>query len=220
MKSDSGPPQQQIDDPTTAHVLAGLAAVIQNVGVGAAGFFEGVGQNGQAVEGAIVVDRLGQLKIVQTCQVSHIGFMDGAQRKGLGKRSRRREHWSLARPGANSHRLGCQTRYTSRLRRLRATSTSARAASRLRYFASRINRLASNINPEASSAAGRCAFRSCLSSIRPSAKRSLLSTACWQTRDLICRQIWRQHAQANRRNLRSLALPTKEIEHGIRICAI
>ncbi len=49
--------QQQIDDPAAADVLAGLAAVIQNAGVGAAGFFQRVGQDRQAFEGAVVVDR-------------------------------------------------------------------------------------------------------------------------------------------------------------------
>jgi hypothetical protein len=43
-------------------VFAGLAAMIQNVGIGAAGFFEGVGQNGQTVESAVVIDRLSQLR--------------------------------------------------------------------------------------------------------------------------------------------------------------
>ena len=35
--------------------------MVEDVGVGAAGFFEGVGQDGQAVEGPIIVDALGQL---------------------------------------------------------------------------------------------------------------------------------------------------------------
>jgi hypothetical protein len=41
-------------------VLARLAAVVQDVGVVAAGVFEGVGKDRQAVEGAVGVDRLGQ----------------------------------------------------------------------------------------------------------------------------------------------------------------
>ena len=42
-------------------MLAQLAAMAQNVGVGAAGFFEGVGQDWQPVEVAIVIDRLRHL---------------------------------------------------------------------------------------------------------------------------------------------------------------
>jgi hypothetical protein len=53
--------QQQIHNPATANVLAGLAAVIQNVGVGAAGFFEGVGQDRQSVKCTLVINLLGQL---------------------------------------------------------------------------------------------------------------------------------------------------------------
>lgn len=40
-------------------MLAGLAAVIQDIGVGTAGFFEGVGKDGHSVEGTVIVDGLG-----------------------------------------------------------------------------------------------------------------------------------------------------------------
>src|SRR6185437_11025043 len=52
--------QHEIDDPTAAHMLAGLTAVIQNVGVGAARFFQSVGQDGQTVESTLLVNRLSQ----------------------------------------------------------------------------------------------------------------------------------------------------------------
>ncbi len=39
----------------------GLAAVVEDVLVVAAGYFEGVGQDGKAVKGSVVVDALGQI---------------------------------------------------------------------------------------------------------------------------------------------------------------
>ena len=54
-------PKQQIQEPTTADVFAAAAAVAEDGGVGAAGVFEGVGEERQAVEGAGVVDGLGHL---------------------------------------------------------------------------------------------------------------------------------------------------------------
>src|SRR3954453_17546304 len=48
--------EQQVDGPAAADVRAGAAAVTQQVGVGAAGLFEGVGEDRQVVEGAVVVD--------------------------------------------------------------------------------------------------------------------------------------------------------------------
>jgi hypothetical protein len=39
-------------------MLPRLAAVLQDVGVGAAGVFQGVGEDGQAVEGPFIVDGL------------------------------------------------------------------------------------------------------------------------------------------------------------------
>ena len=58
----SFPAGQQVDDPAAANVLAGLPAMIQNVGVGAAGVFEGVGEDGEAVEGTVGVDGFGELR--------------------------------------------------------------------------------------------------------------------------------------------------------------
>ena len=52
--------QYQIDDPAAADVFSRPAAVVQDVGVVAAGVFEGVGEDRQAVEGAVVVDGLGK----------------------------------------------------------------------------------------------------------------------------------------------------------------
>jgi len=49
--------QNQIDHPTAAHMLARLAAVIQNVGIGAARFFESIREDGQAIESRLLVDR-------------------------------------------------------------------------------------------------------------------------------------------------------------------
>jgi hypothetical protein len=52
--------EQQIHDPAAADMLARLPAVVQDVGIIAAGVFEGVGEDGQAVEGAVIVDALCQ----------------------------------------------------------------------------------------------------------------------------------------------------------------
>ena len=41
-------------------MLRRLSAMVQDVGIIAAGVFEGVGEDGKAVEGAIVVDGLGK----------------------------------------------------------------------------------------------------------------------------------------------------------------
>ena len=41
--------------------MPAAAAVTENVGIGAAGVFQGVGEKGEAVEGAIIVDELGHL---------------------------------------------------------------------------------------------------------------------------------------------------------------
>src|SRR4051794_19277095 len=48
--------EDQIDDPATADVFARLPAVVQDVGVVAAGVFEGVRQDRQAVEGTFFID--------------------------------------------------------------------------------------------------------------------------------------------------------------------
>jgi len=39
--------EHQVDHPAAADVVGGLAAVGEDVGVGAAGFFEGVGEDGE-----------------------------------------------------------------------------------------------------------------------------------------------------------------------------
>jgi hypothetical protein len=50
--------QQQIDHEAAPNLVPRLAAVVQDVSVAAAGVFEGVGQDGQAVEGAVGVEGL------------------------------------------------------------------------------------------------------------------------------------------------------------------
>ena len=58
--NDSRLAQQHIDDPAAADVFAGLAAVVEDVGVGTARFFQSVGEDGQAVKCTLVVDCLGE----------------------------------------------------------------------------------------------------------------------------------------------------------------
>jgi len=41
-------------------MLTGLAAVVEDIGIGAASVFEGVGEDGEAVEGAVSVDGIGE----------------------------------------------------------------------------------------------------------------------------------------------------------------
>src|SRR5262249_42219256 len=53
-------PEDQIESPTPSDMDTGLPAMVQNVGIIAAGVFEGIGENGKAVEGAVVVDGLTQ----------------------------------------------------------------------------------------------------------------------------------------------------------------
>ena len=53
--------QDQIDDPAATDMLAGLLAMIEDVGIGAAGVFESVGEDGKKVEGAVGVDGLGHI---------------------------------------------------------------------------------------------------------------------------------------------------------------
>src|SRR5262249_39016183 len=48
-----------VDNPAAAGVFARLAAVCENVGVGAAGLFQRVGQHGHLGEGVVVVDGAG-----------------------------------------------------------------------------------------------------------------------------------------------------------------
>src|SRR5215472_11000474 len=51
-------PKYQINHPATPDVRPWLATVCKDVGVVATGFFQGVGQDRQAVEGPIFVDRV------------------------------------------------------------------------------------------------------------------------------------------------------------------
>src|SRR5262245_52015029 len=53
-------PEQKVYDPATPDVRPRTPTVVEDVGVGAARCFEGVGQDVQAVEGPVVVDALGQ----------------------------------------------------------------------------------------------------------------------------------------------------------------
>jgi hypothetical protein len=53
-------PQNQIHDPTAGKMLSWLAAVGQNVGVGAARLFRGIGQYGHYLESPLVVDAAGE----------------------------------------------------------------------------------------------------------------------------------------------------------------
>jgi hypothetical protein len=53
--------QQQIDDPAAPDMWPLTPAVAEDVGVSAAGVLQGVGEDRSAVEGTVVVDRLGQL---------------------------------------------------------------------------------------------------------------------------------------------------------------
>ncbi len=51
--------QKQIDDPAAADVFAGMEAVVEDVGVGATGFFQRVGEDRHVCEVAGVVHVLG-----------------------------------------------------------------------------------------------------------------------------------------------------------------
>jgi hypothetical protein len=53
--------ENQIHDPAAAHVLARLSAMVQDVGVVAAGFCQSVGEDRKAVKGAVFVDRRSNL---------------------------------------------------------------------------------------------------------------------------------------------------------------
>jgi hypothetical protein len=53
--------KDQIDHPAAAYMLACRAAMVKDFSVVTAGFFQGVGKDGYAVEGSVVVDGLGQL---------------------------------------------------------------------------------------------------------------------------------------------------------------
>src|SRR4051812_47354832 len=57
----SRPSSQKIKTPTPPHVRPLSPAVLQDLGIGAACIFEGVGENGHPLESAFVVDRLGEV---------------------------------------------------------------------------------------------------------------------------------------------------------------
>src|SRR4051812_32110882 len=57
----SAQPECQVERPATSDVRAGAAQMAENGGVGAAGLFQRVGEDGEAVEGALVVDRSGDV---------------------------------------------------------------------------------------------------------------------------------------------------------------
>ena len=50
-----------------------LAAMAENVGIGAAGFFEGVGKVRQAVKGSVIINGLGELGDGAVGQLSQAG---------------------------------------------------------------------------------------------------------------------------------------------------
>src|SRR5262249_51770074 len=52
--------EQQIHHPAAADVFSGLAAMVQDSAIVAAGLFEGIAEYRHALEGALVVDGLGE----------------------------------------------------------------------------------------------------------------------------------------------------------------
>src|SRR5262249_47782208 len=52
--------EDEVHDPAAADVRPRPAAVVEEGGVGAAGDFQGVGEDGEALEGTFVIDALGQ----------------------------------------------------------------------------------------------------------------------------------------------------------------
>jgi hypothetical protein len=77
--------QNQIDDPAATDVFAGLTAVVEDVGVGAAGFFEGVGKHRETVESTLVIDTLREFRdgAIVPCKPSGPQNCYGA--KGIAK---------------------------------------------------------------------------------------------------------------------------------------
>src|SRR4051812_35115360 len=53
-------PEQEIDDPAAPHMVPAATAVFEDGDVGAAGFFERVGQDRQISEAALIVNDLGE----------------------------------------------------------------------------------------------------------------------------------------------------------------
>jgi hypothetical protein len=58
---ESLPANKEIDDPAAADVRTGSAAVLQDGGVGAAGVFQGVGEEREMIEVTILIDGLREL---------------------------------------------------------------------------------------------------------------------------------------------------------------
>jgi hypothetical protein len=52
------PAEQQVENPATANVFGVFSAMVQNVGIVAAGVFEGVGKDGHTIKGTLIVDVL------------------------------------------------------------------------------------------------------------------------------------------------------------------
>ncbi len=70
--------KNQINNPAATDMNSFLAAVVKDIGVVAARFLQGVRQNGQSVEGLVVVDRLGHFRDrpiapVKPCRVERHG---------------------------------------------------------------------------------------------------------------------------------------------------
>src|SRR5262245_47278682 len=71
-------PEDQVEGPAAADVRTGAAAVVEQVAAIAAGLFEGVGEDRQAVEGALLVYR--------TRQRPHVGSAPGRVERGRAER--------------------------------------------------------------------------------------------------------------------------------------
>src|SRR5262249_22250587 len=73
--------ENQINDPAAPHMFCWLAAVVQNVGVGAACLFESIGKNGHSVKGFFIIDGLSESGHVG-CQP---GSIDGDRTEGVAE---------------------------------------------------------------------------------------------------------------------------------------
>jgi len=74
--------QQQVDDPATPYMLTRLAAVLEDVLVHAARFFQGISEDGKEIERSVVVDAPGQLWDGPTVPSKPSG-VDGNRAKGV-----------------------------------------------------------------------------------------------------------------------------------------
>jgi hypothetical protein len=75
--------QNQINHPTTAHMLALLAAVVQDIGISAACLFEGIGEDGETIESTFAVDGLREPANNPVLPINYTGFDDGRLTKGI-----------------------------------------------------------------------------------------------------------------------------------------